>query len=301
MKTISKKEANNLIEQTFEELFAFRNNKSAEYFFTIPGGANFYNETEQLSKVIITKEYKIILNSLEISEFEKYFKLLATLSTAYNLNVKKRYEKISLIIEESSIEIMDQIKLLQKEMELYMDSGNITQSQFNIFYQLCKNYNNAIIQEGNLSIKDYVENGRITCAFEERQDVVGNYQVNFHSGVDAVGGNLKSPFFMNAVGGNEKGSNAKVFEIIGTNYKMRVLHGDSNSMSKTGDFFKPKDMIMPFPRNNNFNLASTAPHFHIELSNGENFVNPFTLKVSEKKFQYTINGGESWKKQNCIY
>lgn len=153
MKTISKKEANNLIEQTFEELFAFRNNKSAEYFFTIPGGANFYNETEQLSKVIITKEYKIILNSLEISEFEKYFKLLATLSTAYNLNVKKRYEKISLIIEESSIEIMDQIKLLQKEMELYMDSGNITQSQFNIFYQLCKNYNNAIIQEGNLSIK----------------------------------------------------------------------------------------------------------------------------------------------------
>ena len=301
MKTISKKEANSLIEQTFEELFVFRNNKPAEHFFIIPGGTGFYNETEKLSKAITSKEYKAVLDSLEISEFEKYFKLLANLATAYNLNVKKRYEEISLIIEESSMEIMDQIKLLQKEMELYMNSGDITQSQFNMFCQLCKDYNNAIIQEGNLSIKDYVENGRITCSFEEEQDAVGNYQVNFHSGVDVVGGDLKSPFFMNAVDGNETGSNAKIFEIMGTNYKLRILHGDANSMSRTGDFFKPKDKIMPFPKNNNFNLASTAPHFHIELSDGTNFINPFTLKVSEKKFQYTINGGETWKKQNCVY
>lgn len=109
-----------------------------------------------------------------------------------------------------------------------------------------------------------------------------------------IGGDLTSPFFMVGNGGSESGSNAKIFSIIGTNYKMRVMHGDSGSVSKTGDFFKPGDRVMPFPKNNNFNIASTAPHFHFELSNGESFVNPFTLTPSTANFQRTFNGGRTW-------
>ena len=76
---------------------------------------------------------------------------------------------------------------------------------------------------------------------------------------------------------------------------MKVLHGDAGTVRKTGDFFKPGDVIMPFPKKNNFRLASTGAHFHIELSNGVNFINPYTLKVSSSEFKRTTDGGISWK------
>ena len=197
---------------------------------------------------------------------------------------------------ETSDEIMEQINKLQAEMVDCQDKGGeISPEQLSMFMDLAGQYNNAVIAEGKLSKDDYVSGGRITTEFEEAQDAVGNYQVNLHSGIDIVGGELKSPFFMLAVNGEETGSNGKVFKIIGTDLRMNVLHGDAGSVKKSGDFFKPGDTIMPFPKKNNFRLASTGPHFHIELSNGTNYVNPFTLKVSSSEFKRTTDGGKSWK------
>ena len=194
-----------------------------------------------------------------------------------------------------SDDIMSQIKTLQAEMaDWESKGGGITSEQFSAFMSLAGQYNNSLIKEGNLNISDYVSNGTITTAFDEAQDAVGNYQVNFHNGIDVVGGDLKSPFFMIATGGNEKGSNTKIFSIVGTDLKMKVLHGDAGSVAKTGDFFSPGGMIMPFPKKNNFQNASTAPHFHIELSNGSKFVNPFTLKTSNTNYQRTLDGGKTW-------
>ena len=197
---------------------------------------------------------------------------------------------------ENSDEIMGQIKALQKEMTDWQNKGgDISPSQFEMFMDLAGQYNKALISEGNLSVSDYVNGGHVTTAFEEAQDAIGNYQVNLHSGIDVVGGDLKSPFFMTAINGTETGSNGKVFSVIGTNLRMNVLHGDSGSLKKAGDFFKPGDMVMPFPKENNFRMASTGPHFHIELSNGSAYVNPFTLKASNAEFKRTINGGKSWE------
>ncbi len=197
---------------------------------------------------------------------------------------------------ENSDEIMNQIQTLQKEMADWQNKGGeISSSQFEMFMDLAGQYNKALVSEGNLSLSDYVTDGRITTAFEESQEAIGNYQVNLHSGIDIVGGDLRSPFFMAAIGGSESGSNGKVFDIIGTNLRMNVLHGDSGSLRKTGDFFKPGDVVMPFPQKNNYRLASTGPHFHIELSNGSAYVNPFSLKASSSIFKRTTDGGKTWK------
>ena len=161
---------------------------------------------------------------------------------------------------------MKQIKNLQAEMQY-----DITPNQMKMFLSLAADYNNAVIAEGNLDVNSYVTNGVETTAFEEAQDPVGNYQVNKHSGIDVVGGDLKSPFFLQADGGIDEGSNGKTFSIIGTDLHMKVLHGDAGSVKQRGDFFNPGDTIMPFPKKNNFNTASTGPHFHIEIHNGKNF------------------------------
>lgn len=171
----------------------------------------------------------------------------------------------------------------------------ITQGQFDMFMELATEYNQTVIQEGNLNLSNYITNGRLTTAFEEAQEAVGDYQVNLHSGIDVVGKDLLSPFFLLAVDGKEKGSNEKIFSIIGTDLRMKVSHGDKGSVRKTQDFFKPGDKIMPFPKKNNFNLASTAPHFHIEISDGVSFYNPYTLKASDKEFKRSLNGGKSWQ------
>lgn len=198
----------------------------------------------------------------------------------------------------TSIEIMSEIKKLQEEMNAF---GEISESQFNMFMTLAKNFNLAIIEEGNLYVNSYVKNGVITTNFEATQDSIGNYKVNYHHGIDIVGGDLISPFFLIGVGEIEKGANDKIFSVIGTDLRMRVLHGDSDSVIKSGDFFTPGDIIMPFPKNNNFNIASTGPHFHIDLSNGKNFVNPYTLKQSSKIFKTTTDGGKTWSKTNFGY
>ena len=201
-----------------------------------------------------------------------------------------------------STKILAEIEKLQKEMaEWQRKGGEISLSQFEMFMSLAAKYNNALIAEGNLSVSDYVSDGIITTDFEKTQEAVGNYRVNFHTGIDVIGGDLKSPFFLTATDGNEKGSNGKVFSIIGTDLKMKVLHGDAGSVKKTGDFFKPGDIIMDFPTKNNFQNASTGPHFHIEISNGKNFVNPFTLKQSDKNFMTTYTGGKTWVKSNYAF
>ena len=194
---------------------------------------------------------------------------------------------------------MTQIQTLQSEMADWQSKGGeISAGQLSMFIELSGEYNKALISEGNLSVTDYCVGGTVTTGFEEAQDAVGNYKVNFHNGIDVVGGELKSPFFMIATGGNETGSNAKIFSIIGTDYKMKVLHGDAGSLKKSGDLFKAGDTIMPFPKKNNFQNASTAPHFHIEISDGTNFIDPFTLETSNTEFKRSYDGGKTWSSIN---
>lgn len=143
-----------------------------------------------------------------------------------------------------------------------------------------------------MSITDYVVNGIITTGFDEAQDVVGNYKVNAHYGIDVVGGDLKSPFFLQAIGGSESGSNDKIFSIVGTDLKIRIKHGDKGQVIH--DTYSPGDKIMSFPKFNNANIASTGPHFHIDMTNGTNFINPLTFQTSTTQFKQTFNGGETW-------
>ena len=236
----------------------------------------------------------VIIKSIRLNpRFLQTCEALHIVLFAYAANNPVRY--IDPDGRENSDEIMAQIKMLQAEMSDWESKGGeIISEQFSAFMSLAGQYNNALISEGNLNVSDYVTNGTITTAFDEAQDAVGNYQVNFHNGIDVVGGDLKSPFFMIATGGNEKGSNAKIFSIVGTDLQMKVLHGDAGSVSKTGDFFSPGTMIMPFPKKNNFQNASTGPHFHIELSNGSSFINPFTLKSSNTNFLRSFDGGKTW-------
>lgn len=55
---------------------------------------------------------------------------------------------------------------------------------------------------------------------------------------------------------------------------------------------------MPFPKKNNFQNASTAPHFHIEISDGTNFIDPFTLETSNTEFKRSYDGGKTWSPIN---
>lgn len=262
---------------------------------------NVDNRKALLNKVV---EDKSFFETLTDEQVYRLLKICEELITKFDLKIKKDNniieQKNDILSDEqkkhTSIEIMSEIKKLQEEMNAF---GEISESQFNMFMTLAKNFNLAIIEEGNLYVNSYVKNGVITTNFEATQDSIGNYKVNYHHGIDIVGGDLISPFFLIGVGGIEKGSNDKIFSVIGTDLRMRVLHGDSDSVIKSGDFFTPGDIIMPFPRNNNFNIASTGPHFH--LSNGKNFVNPYTLKQSSKIFKTTTDGGKTWSKTNFGY
>ena len=241
-------------------------------------------------------------------ELARLVEICGQLNKKYSLDVRNMPEEVNVIVNqnsekrETSEEIMFQIKALQQEMDDWQSKGGeITSGQYEMFINLAEQYNSATIKEGKLSKDDYVSGGRITTEFEEAQGAVGSYQANLHSGIDIVGGDLKSPFFMRAIGGSETGSNAKIFSIIGTELRMKVLHGDAGTVRKTGDFFKPGDVIMPFPKKNNFRLASTGAHFHIELSDGSNFINPYPLRKSDAKFKRTVNGGISWEDVSAIF
>ena len=241
-------------------------------------------------------------------ELARLVEICGQLNKKYSLDVRNMPEEVNVIVNqnsekrETSEEIMFQIKVLQQAMDDWQSKGGeITSGQYEMFINLAEQYNSATIKEGKLSKDDYVSGGRITTEFEEAQGAVGSYQANLHSGIDIVGGDLKSPFFMRAIGGSETGSNAKIFSIIGTELRMKLLHGDAGTVRKTGDFFKPGDVIMPFPKKNNFRLASTGAHFHIELSDGSNFINPYTLRKSDAKFKRTVNGGISWEDVSAIF
>ena len=148
-------------------------------------------------------------------ELARLVEICGQLNKKYSLGVRNIPEEVNVIInknsenKETSEEIMSQIKVLQQEMADWQSKGGeITSGQYEMFVDLAGQYNNAAIKEEKLSKDDYVSGGRITTEFEEAQDAVGSYQVNLHSGIDIVGGDLKSPFFMRAVGGSETGSNS---------------------------------------------------------------------------------------------
>lgn len=253
---------------------------------------NIENYQDLLNQAANSVEF---FNEMNDSLLFEYLKTCQKLNRIFELGVTE-IEDITKILDASE-EIYNQIKSLQQEMADYMNltGGQMpSANQMKIMNALMGNYNNAVIKKGKLTVFDYVKNGTISTNFEEAQDAVGNYQVNLHSGIDVVGGDLISPFYMNVIDGTESGSNGKTFSIIGTELKMRVLHGDTGSLTKSKDFYKPGDKIMPFPKKNNFKAASTGPHFHIELASEGKYINPFTLKTSDNEFRITLNGGRSW-------
>jgi len=155
-------------------------------------------------------------------------------------------------------------------------------------------YNNAVISQGNLNIQDYIQGGVLTGGFDEAQGLTGNYQTNFHCGVDGVGGYAKTPFYTSIIGADDGRSNSLTLDIIGTGLHMQILHGDEGSFMRSGGSFSPGQKIMPFPKLNNSPESSTAPHFHFQIANGSQFISPFTMKASSTLFKYTNNGGKTW-------
>ncbi|MBB6480896.1 RHS repeat-associated core domain-containing protein [Spirochaeta isovalerica] len=157
-------------------------------------------------------------------------------------------------------------------------------------------YNQAVIDEGNLDITDYITNGVQTGGFGDNQGLTGDYQTTAHPGIDGVGGSAKTPFYTQMTNADEGRSNTMTLSIIGTNLNMQISHGDKGSWSRiSGGLYKPGQAIMPFPMKNNNDVSSTAPHFHFQIANGTNFVNPYTMRASDTVFKFTNNGGSSWR------
>jgi hypothetical protein len=156
-------------------------------------------------------------------------------------------------------------------------------------------YNRAVIEQGDLNIGDYIQNGTLTGGFGTGQGLSGSYQTNSHAGVDGVGGYAKTPFYTNLVDVGTDRSNTLTFEVIGTDLQLQIKHGDAGSFKRTGNTYRPGQAIMLFPQKNNSPPSSTAPHFHFQISNGSQFVDPFTLKASSAAFRFTSDGGKTWK------
>lgn len=298
MTVINRYEAEEYITEIFNEYVSVVE-KAKQYSEELSPETNIlFENIESFEKLIRSSNLKKnIYERVNNEGIKQLFSYAKQLARYYDLEGFRFLENLEIAKEkETSVEIMRQIQSLLKEMRDWQNKGGeISSRQFEMFMDLSGQYNNALIAEGSLSVSDYINNGRVTTDFEETQDAVGNYQVNFHAGIDIIGGELKSPFFITVINGTETGSNGKIFRIVGTNLRMNVLHGDSGSLKKTGGFFKPGDTIMPFPKKNNFRLASTGPHFHIELTNGKCYLNPFTLKSSNKMFKRTVDGGKSWQ------
>jgi len=152
----------------------------------------------------------------------------------------------------------------------------------------------------HLTITDFIENGRLTSPFDEPQKAVGNWRVTAHNGVDGVGGFAKTPFYTRLyeiVDG--RASNPITLEIIGTPFRMQIIHGDRGPVRAltVGAIFSPGQEILPFPRYNNG--AGSDPHFHFQIAeNRAHFVSPLTLDPSERgtRFQFSEDGGAegSW-------
>ena len=201
-------------------------------------------------------------------------------------------------------DIQRQIETYQAEYhELFMgqdygseEVGQQLQELESTLMDLYGQYNNAIIEEGNFDIEDYINNGVETGGFNEDQGLTGNYQTNAHTGVDGVGGYAKTPFYTILKNTDQGRSNSMTLGIIGTDLSILIAHGDKGSFLKTGGMYHPNQKIMPFPTMNNNAESSTGPHFHFQIANGVNFVNPYTMQASDTVFKFTNDGGGSWRK-----
>jgi len=130
------------------------------------------------------------------------------------------------------------------------------------------------------------------------------WRVRAHNGVDGVGGFAKTPFYTRLyelVGG--RASNPITLEIIGTPFRMRILHGDIKPINALAirTVFSPNQEIIPFPREQNG--VGTGLHFHFEMAeNRTHFVSPFSLNPSPRAegFQWSRGGGRegSWNDFN---
>jgi len=193
-------------------------------------------------------------------------------------------------------DIQQQIKDIQNQIANVLNNnagGDLSSLKDNLF-DLFGQYNRAVIAQGNLGIWDYVQNGRQTEGFNVSQDLSGSYQTNAHPGIDGVGGYAKTPFYTQATGSDSGRSNTVTLDIIGTELKIQILHGDKGSYIRSGDFYRPGQMIMPFPSKNNSPESSTGPHFHFQISNGTQFLNPLSLQTSSTVFKFSNNGGRTW-------
>ncbi|WP_156809970.1 RHS repeat-associated core domain-containing protein [Spirochaeta africana] len=155
-------------------------------------------------------------------------------------------------------------------------------------------YNREVVNIGNLTIEDYIQNGQITGEFGAEQNLTGSFRTTGHAGVDGVGGSAMTPFYTRLINADERASNVLTLEIIGTNLNMQIIHGDRGSYGKTGGFFAPSERIMPFPTRNNAPSTSTGPHFHIQIADGKRFYDPLSLRPSEHRFQFSRDGGNTW-------
>ena len=180
-------------------------------------------------------------------------------------------------------------------------SGESIESMQDRMMDLYGQYNRAVIAQGDLNIVDYIQNGRLTSGFEAQQNLSGDYRVNAHTGVDGVGGFAKTPFFTQMKNVDSGTANTMTLSIIGTDLNMQIMHGDRDTYIRTGGLYGPGQEIMPSPKNNNTVPHSTNPHFHFQISNGTNFVNPFTLRQSSTAFKFSNDRGRSWSPARTIF
>ena len=82
-----------------------------------------------------------------------------------------------------------------------------------------------------MNIQDYIQGGVLTGGFDEAQGLTGNYQTNFHFGVDGLVVMLRHRF-MQVLLADDGRSNSLTLDIIGTGLHMQIPHGDEGSFMR---------------------------------------------------------------------
>ncbi|MBI9100648.1 MAG: hypothetical protein JEY91_19405, partial [Spirochaetaceae bacterium] len=151
------------------------------------------------------------------------------------------------------------------------------------------------------SVEDY-GGTKLTGSFDQKDPYAKNYKQDPHPGIDFTGGDgFETPFYTEAVGGGlNGGSNPAVLSVIGTPYRIRAKHSDSedvqtvlNDINTPGKTYAPGENIIPYPERAN---GTKAIHFHVEVrtteaSGASTMRNPIGLTPgTAKRYLYDYGG-----------
>jgi RHS repeat-associated protein len=128
-------------------------------------------------------------------------------------------------------------------------------------------YNRDIVPD---SVEDY--GGEIITGNFEESNPYTDLGQDPHSGLDFIGGDgLETQWYTIYEKSLDQSSNPIILSVPGTDYVIRVKHGDSTPIQKMdkGEVFTPTEKIIPFPIKSN--PKQYLPHFHVEIGTTDSY------------------------------